>query len=406
MTDISKLLLKSLHSIFKQNPNTTFSKPVQEFLKKIHKFIISGDTNFAKDSLIKSSEILQKSGRNITKGLMYSSIPRPIRSILERSVSLEQTYELDLKGDKYKICMVYPLTSKSTLKKITAMFQEALYKIYLWLFIVHEFAPPECSQNMTIYIYFTNHLKNLANIQGEPLDQIHSNTAFTTSCSPSTEINIFREEEWFKVFIHETFHNLGLDFSSMDDDKANQFILTLFPIKSNQGIRLYETYCETWAEILNCFVSAYLHSRSNKSFPHVFELFTELMFWESKFSVLQCVKVLRHYGLTYQQLVETEDPVSRSLRENYRENTYVLSYYIIKSILLFHSNKFLEWCLTNNTNVVEFNKTEDHIIKFCVLIKSLYENEDYLNDIRTIEPYLNSNNNSTEGKTLRMTLFG
>ena len=35
-------------------------------------------------------------------------------------------------------------------------------------------------------------------------------------CRETSEITIYREEEWIKVLIHELFHNLNLDFSSMD----------------------------------------------------------------------------------------------------------------------------------------------------------------------------------------------
>jgi len=409
MTDPSTKLLRQLQSIFtKQTPKTPlFSKSVQEFFKKIHRIVVSADEHYTtRKYLIKETELLQKHGSHITKGTMYSSIPVPIRSLLDRYSSLEQTFEFTLKGDQYKVCMVYPIPSStsSVYKKTTAMFREALCKIYLWLFVAHEFAPPECSQRMTIFLYFTSHVKKMADIQGEPLDEIHSNTAFTTTCSPSTEINIFREEEWFKVLIHETFHNLGLDFSSMDDSEANRFILGLFPIEADQGIRLYETYCETWANTMNCFVAAYMHSRSNRSFLHVFQLFSELVYWESRFSVFQCANVLRHYGLTYQHLVEINDPASKKLRDAYHENTYVLSYYIIKSVLLFHCNDFVEWCIANNTNthVVEFHKTTGNILSYCNLIQSLYKNEDYLNSVRKVEPWFNKNKSST----LRMTLFG
>jgi hypothetical protein len=70
-------------------------------------------------------------------------------------------------------------------------------------------------------LYFTNYLKILPPANGSIIDQEHANTAFTTSCKTNTEINLFREEEWFKVLVHETFHCMGLDFSSEDPTAAN-----------------------------------------------------------------------------------------------------------------------------------------------------------------------------------------
>ena len=64
-----------------------------------------------------------------------------------------------------------------------------------------------------------------------------------------SKIVIYRDEEWFKVLIHELFHNLDLDFSTMNISKIRQKLLYKFEIKSKYNI--YETYCEIWARILN-----------------------------------------------------------------------------------------------------------------------------------------------------------
>ena len=59
------------------------------------------------------------------------------------------------------------------------------------------------------------------------IDQIHVNTGFTTTCPVDSEIVIFREEEWFKVFIHETFHNFALDFSDMNNSACHKIVLDI-----------------------------------------------------------------------------------------------------------------------------------------------------------------------------------
>ena len=41
-----------------------------------------------------------------------------------------------------------------------------------------------------------------------------------------SEIIIFRNEEWFKVFVHETFHLFGVDFSNMSNLKKSKDIFT------------------------------------------------------------------------------------------------------------------------------------------------------------------------------------
>ena len=41
------------------------------------------------------------------------------------------------------------------------------------------------------------------------------------------------KEEWFKVFIHETFHSLCLDFSMITISNLNKKIKNIFPIDIN-----------------------------------------------------------------------------------------------------------------------------------------------------------------------------
>jgi L-rhamnose isomerase len=67
-----------------------------------------------------------------------------------------------------------------------------------------------------IYIYHTSLLKILPNTNVDILNENNVNTAFTRTCPSNSEIVVFRKEEWFKVFIHETFHSFGIDFASMN----------------------------------------------------------------------------------------------------------------------------------------------------------------------------------------------
>ena len=43
------------------------------------------------------------------------------------------------------------------------------------------------------------------------------NTGLTRRCATDNEVVIYRQEEWFKVLIHELIHGFGLDFHSSDD---------------------------------------------------------------------------------------------------------------------------------------------------------------------------------------------
>ena len=64
----------------------------------------------------------------------------------------------------------------------------------------------------------TNLRKQLPSNMLDVLDVEHVNSAVTTSCTTSGSLVIYREEEWFKVLIHELFHVMGLDFSATHSD--------------------------------------------------------------------------------------------------------------------------------------------------------------------------------------------
>ena len=131
------------------------------------------------------------------------------------------------------------------------------------MYLACNYSPSKCSHKINIYLYFT-HLKKYLPTSGYYIDQSHANTAFTTSCKTITEINIFRHEEWFKVLIHESFHCMGLDFSEYEQTKIDKHVLSIFPV--NSDVRLFETYCEMWAEIINTLIISFV---SYKNFDDI-----------------------------------------------------------------------------------------------------------------------------------------
>ena len=243
-----------------------------------------------------------------------------------------------------------------------------------WLVMADAYAPARCSTSMHIYMYFTDAKKMLPNKKGDVIDIEHANTAFTTSCSTNTSIIIFREEEWFKVFIHETFHNLGLDFSSQNINNLQKSLAQHFKIRSE--MRVYETYCETWANLLNV-----LFTQNN------WQMALEN---ERRHSLLQAAKVFKHFNMSFNDLKTTK------ATDNFNENTEVFCYFILRSLWMWNLNRFLEWCLTNNNGSLQFTGSVNEFVRHMVINISV--SSDY---IAAVAP-----ENATNNKSLRMTLYG
>ncbi|MEY3811249.1 MAG: Chrysochromulina ericina virus [Pseudomonadota bacterium] len=96
------------------------------------------------------------------------------------------------------------------------------------------------------------------------LKPIHINGGVSDLCKPSGRVIVYRKEEWFKVFIHETMHNYGLDFSEMDISAANGLLHKMFTIQKD--VKIYESYCEVWARIMNIVFETYFDINSRAKF--------------------------------------------------------------------------------------------------------------------------------------------
>ena len=247
------------------------------------------------------------------------------------------------------------------------------------LHVVQKYAPRQCASRLSVYLYLTNLTKTLPASPSEILDEWHVNTAFTTSCSPVSEIVVFRREEWFKVFVHETFHAFGLDFSGMARQVADQCVARTFPVKS-MG-RTYEAYTECWAELWNACFCAYQETRSIGSFLSKVSLYLQA---ERRHSFFQMVKALNHMGVKYGDLLKGT--------RGFREHTSVLSYYVLKTILMSDIPAFLDWCRENNrptASLFAFRQTLRNQTSFCAYLRAHSQSKSMLLGIQEATQWLN-----------------
>ncbi len=266
--------------------------------------------------------------------------------------------------------------------------------MYRWLFVATIFSNSTCSKKLHIYLTTTNLEKNLPKNK-QILDQINCNSAFTTSCKPSTTMHIYRQEEWFKVFIHESFHCLGLDFSHLKQRTCNNIILSTFPIHTD--VRLYECYTEIFAEIIHLL---FFCCNKRKNEDTVFNLFKKELKQMQTFSFFQCAKILKYYNLNINQLYH--------FGSHYTENTSVFSYYILKSMMLFHISDFINWCSKHN-KTIQFNNTQTNLKEFCFFIKNTVESPKhgvYDNIINNTIPIIRGHDDTSNiYKNLKMTII-
>jgi hypothetical protein len=330
----------------------------------------------------------------IAKPKLFSlhSFPPLIRNQIDNHSITEITYSFSLFKREIKIYFILE-NEKHDIK--LDEFDRYVNSMILWLYILHCYAPRVCVKMLNIYIYMTSLLKQLPNKQNEILNEINVNTAFTSSCPTDAEIIIFRREEWFKVFIHESFHTFGLDFSNMNNDKVNKCILEIFDV--NSKVNAYEAYTEYWAEMLNVLFCCFFELKDKKDVNTFLSNAEYLINLERKYSLFQLVKTLNYMDLNYKSLF-TKTEQAYLNRENYKENTNVLSYYILKTILLNNFQEFLHWCDKHNYSLYNFNKTIHNQLAFCEFIRKNYKTKRMLENIEDTELFLSKLENKKRKK--------
>jgi hypothetical protein len=293
---------------------------------------------------------------------------------------------------------------------------KTLQKIYMWLSIATSFIHKSttCSKTVNIFLYLTEHMKKLPSNSEQSITNLNANTAFTTGCIHDvTNITIYREEEWFKVFMHETMHNLGLDFNAKNNSNIDSLIHQTFPI-SVPDIRLYESYAEIWANTMNILFVVYFTDppaiKGRLPIVRWTHIFMQRIYLEQIFSLFQATKILVFCKLKYSDLF---------LREKaglYREETQVFCYYILKCILLLNINSLLEFCNSQTGGAsLKFKSSQQNMEKYANLIVKCAKTNTTMNSMNDMYTYyvtnLQVNNKKDSHKkipffknTLRMTL--
>ena len=369
------------------------------------------------------------SNYKLTKINMISQIPKPMFTDsyffpdnIQEYVDENATYVLHYSSTiEYKTVNIYFTIFEPLDSVQIEQLNKAVHMIYIWVYILNIYADKKCSKIFTVYTYLTPFTKKLPDNQLTPLGTDHVNTAYTTGCKKNSEVVIFRKEEWFKVFIHETFHCFGLDFSDMNLRGVNDKLKQLFNV--NIDYKLYESYCETWARIINVMFYTFNKmptiitddKNNTKTDKTTFiKLFNRYMKIEYTHSMIQALKILQFMDLNYKLVTQKNPSFIMSCNHLYREETAVFSYYIITGLLLHNYIDFMNWCSENNPKFILFNKTANNIdnyisfIEYCISNKNIKKNnkkiESQIAKINCMEDKLSIREHNMM-KSLRMSMI-
>jgi hypothetical protein len=195
-------------------------------------------------------------------------------------------------------------------------------------------------------------------------------------------IMIWRQEEFYKVLIHELIHYFAIDFYINDDiyEKLNTMFTKKFLI--NGFDRVNESYTEALAMVIHSVMYSLLTK----------EPIEKILSYEIFFSHLQIAKILHHFGC---------DSFSEIFKTNMYQYTSVCSYYIIKCFFMMNYDILLNFWKEKGFFVLKNENDYEKIYE--TILNTQLVNEKMIN--MCINHLTESPNTSFETTTLRMSLF-
>ena len=377
------LLLQDFSNSIKNIPKLKLDYKNIVFLTQIIKVI---QKSYYESKIFNNINFQYKNVDTISNLVQY---PTPIADSIR---SFQHHYHYSFKLNTIQVNFNLFVNKKKSQKELILIIK----RVFMILYFAHFYSQNDHPKEIDIFFYFTDH-KKLLN-QDKILSTIHVNSAFTNPCNNNVEVHIYRFEEWFKVFLHETMHFMRLDFSCVDTSQIDQFIYTIIPLKKND-IRIYEGYSEFWALIINSLFTSFLHTKIKDDYTKIFNKFMIYIQNEMIFSIFQMNKILNHCNLEYTDLFDNN---LKAKCKNYKEDSYIISYYIIKTILLFNINDFFKWVLLFNKSI-KFNKSSKNIMNFGYFIENHLKDYDFLDTIKKIQEI--KTKDSFIQSTLRMSII-
>ena len=319
----------------------------------------------------------------------FDYFPKEIQDYIWNEPSTAITYQFSVYNRKVVLHFVVFNTPNPDLKKIQAYAMRVCALIHL---VSMHASRSMCSSTLKVFIYMTDFKKRFPTEKGQPLDAEHANTGMSYHCAKNNEVVVYRQEEWFKVLIHELFHAFGLSFieSDMEDEvyAGMQHALQRTYAISHQ-VRIYETYCEIWARILNVVFECFFDDDAVDPIPtnpinitdlqlQVFmECVMEGVHANAQFAQQQCDKILRYMDLSYAIISNPTEKNREVVAEKYRENTNIFAYYVLTCDLLHSPDEFIIWCYKNNpftrakprANILQFRTIPSNFNGFMVLLR-------------------------------------
>jgi hypothetical protein len=404
-------------------------KIIYNYFEKIKK--TSDETSnlklYKKITVRKFNSISQNETQEITEvikelqnwGIKYTSLTSP-KYILFQSYKISPEYNIELK------IIFYDDSYKRHYEEITKYIHTVL--LFLYNEKIKSTTLPTPTSNLKLFIVMSPLKKEFRFFSNEIIGKQNVNSGYClTNISPlNRKIVIYRKEEWSKVLIHELIHNFELDFSndSVLSNFAKDSVKKTF-LNIDSIVNLFEAYTESIAEIIYLLfiLEKQIRPPSRLNISSLFfQKFEKMLFTLQNYSVVQCITILKHND-ALSGVVGKNNTVKQIFEKiyngslYYKEESNVLSYYVIKSIFLFYINRFLK-CIepsSDNQTIFFTNTSSKNKTKIVCMVNLLQKQNlfsryhsfiDFAEkNVKTSSVRISSSSSSSSSSSLKMTPF-
>jgi len=223
------------------------------------------------------------------------------------------------------------------------------------------------------------------------------NSGFTYPYLKNGVTFIYRKEEFFKVFIHESIHYYGID-KALHKDFSNDAIynrnynkfINSFNIRPQDiaKIGINEALTEYWTFIIYIIAQSYKKSIALANFIYEFENSYKL---ELLHIIFQVVKILNYNKVTYSEFLT-------KYSNQYKETSHIFSYYIVKTLLVYNHSDLLKSTIFDINFSTKINialKSDPNSINtFFIKLLSYAYDANFINIINKVSAYTKTNTRS------------
>jgi hypothetical protein len=301
------------------------------------------------------------------------------------------------------------VTYKNTIKGKTYVFDFIIYnddlaiknldliveKMLLMLQLIIAISNNDLRNGQHVTFFLTPFQKKLnSNSNSNILGAKNVNSGFTYPYLKNGVTFIYRKEEFFKVFIHESIHYYGIDKALHKDfsndpkynRNYNKFINS-FNIRPQDiaKIGINEALTEYWTFIIYIIAQSYKKSITLANFIYEFENSYKL---ELLHIIFQVVKILNYNKLTYSEFLT-------KYSKQYKETSHIFSYYIVKTLLVYNHSDLLKSTIFDINFSTKINialKSDPNSINtFFIKLLSYAYDANFINIINKVSAYTKTN---------------